>query len=291
MVEPGGLVTCGPYSEVPAWGQSISKQDNAGVGKASSPEESIFYNIWYTMETAAQVGWLLHTLKVLCLHGWQLPPCRKFAFSPSSACISSPASADRTTHRTKPCSQGQRHKPRGREQDLGLHQTKQSLVTANHFSCDTKCWSFSLSCIHERAEIAQVSPLLFFNWLCHSKTDTSAISSSLHIHLASSPQQGKNLWQCHLSSLLKMVVGTKPKFSERGSKYFREKQCILIFGVFNMRHIQPIPFSCSIPADLMAANGKLLRLSGGWFEHFSLLQVENKWCGLWTSLCSFRVMR
>lgn len=31
--------------------------------KLFSPEESIFYSIWYTMETAAQVGWLLHTQK------------------------------------------------------------------------------------------------------------------------------------------------------------------------------------------------------------------------------------
>lgn len=49
MVGPGGPVTCGPYSEVPAWGQSIIKWDNAGVGKASSPEESIF--------TASGIPW------------------------------------------------------------------------------------------------------------------------------------------------------------------------------------------------------------------------------------------
>lgn len=217
MVGPGGPVMCGPYSEVPAWGQSIIKQDNAGVGKAASPEESIFYSIWYTMETAAQVGWLLHTQKVLCLCIWRLPPCREFAFSPSSEHVSSAASVDRTTHKAKSCSQGYRHKPHGREQDLGLPQTKQSLVTANHFSWDTDCWRSSLSWIHERAEIVQVSPLLFFSRLCHSKTDTSAISSSLHIHLASSSQQGKNLQQCHLSSWLKMAEGTKPKFSQRGS--------------------------------------------------------------------------
>lgn len=213
----GDSSRCGPYSEVPAWGQSIIKQDNAGEEKASSPEESIFYSIWYTMETAAQVGWLLHTQKVLCLHGWRLPPCRKFAFSPSSEHISSAASEDRTTHKAKSCSQGYRYKPHGREKDLGLHQTEHSLVIANHFSWDIECWSFSLSRIHERAATAQASPLLFFNRLCHSKTDTSAISSSLHIHLASSSQQGKNLQQCHHPSLLKMVVGTKPKFSERGS--------------------------------------------------------------------------
>lgn len=73
------------------------------------------------------------------------------------------------------------------------------------FSWDTECWSFSLSCIHERADIAQVSPLIFFSRLCHSKTDTSAISSSLHIHLASSSQQGKNLQQCHLPSFWKWL--------------------------------------------------------------------------------------
>lgn len=95
--------------------------------------------------------------------------------------------------------------------------------------------------------------------------------SSLHIHLTSSSQQGKNLWQCHLPSLLKMVVGTKPKFSERGS--ISERSNAFWF-------LRCLTWGISI-----------LFLLGGCFEHFSLLQVENKWCGLWTSQYFFRVMR
>lgn len=68
-----------------------------------------------------------------------------------------------------------------------------------------------------KVSVGSSIPSSFFSKFCHSKTDPSAISSLLHIHLASSSQQGKNLQQCHLPSWLKTGIGTKPGFWERGS--------------------------------------------------------------------------
>ena len=76
--------------------------------------------------------------RLLCLHGWRLPPYREFAFSRSFEHASSAASVGRTT-------QEYRCNPYGREQDLGLHQSEQNLATANHLSWDIKYWELSLS--------------------------------------------------------------------------------------------------------------------------------------------------
>lgn len=83
--------------------------------------------------------------RLLCLHGWRLPPYREFAFSRSFEHASSAASVGRTTLKAKSCSQEYRCNPYGRQQDLGLHQSEQNPATANHLSWDIKYWELSLS--------------------------------------------------------------------------------------------------------------------------------------------------
>lgn len=211
-----------PLQWVPAWWQSIIRQDNAGVWKASFPEESIFYSIWYTMETAAEVGWLLHTQKAFLFTWLAVASLQGICILPFLwVCIII-------------CICGQNHLQgqtllSGIQVQLLWKGTRfgSAPTRAKSSLCQPFIWRYRMlrlqleQPIDERASekslLAQASPFLFSvnsatpRWILQ-QFPPYCIFTLLVPH-----SKEKNLQQCHLPSWLKTGIGTKPGFWERGS--------------------------------------------------------------------------
>lgn len=130
----GGLAACGPTVRYQPDDGPLSNKIMQEYEKLLSLKKAYFTASGTPWKQQLKWADCCTPRRLLCLHGWRLPPYREFAFSPSSERVSSAASVGRTTRKAKSCSQGYRCNPYGRERDLGLQQSEPSPAVANHLS-------------------------------------------------------------------------------------------------------------------------------------------------------------
>lgn len=133
--------------------------------------------------------------RLLCLHGWRLPPYREFAFSPSSEHVSSAASVVEPLTRPNPALKDTDATPmEGNKIWVCISQSQVwPLPTIYPEISNVETWAWAAHTWKGFRKDSIGSSILFpfFNRFCHCRMDRSAISSLLHIHLVSSSQQGK----------------------------------------------------------------------------------------------------